>query len=81
MYYRKNFSEQFIKMASNCGGGSVVTLVCCHKLRAWWSAQSWLAALLSSLVVCQWVGPRTLWWFQLEDLSVDGMVGSRCFGC
>ena len=53
----------------------------CGGLRAWWSTQSRLAALLSSLVARRWVGLRTLWWFRLGGLSVDGMVGAWCFSC
>ena len=53
----------------------------CNGLRAWWSARSRLAALLSSLVARRWVGLRALWWFRLGDLSVGGMVGAWCFGC
>ena len=62
-------------------GGLAVALVCCGELHAWWSAQSRLAALLSSLIAHRWVGLRTLWWFRLGDLSVGGMVGAWCFGC
>ena len=33
-----------------------VALVYCDGLHAWWSGQFHLAALLSSLVACRWVG-------------------------
>ena len=48
----------------------------CNRLHAWWSTQSQLATLLSSLIACRWVGLNTLWRFQLKDLSsIDEMVG------
>ena len=53
----------------------------CNRLHAWWSTQSWLATLLSSLIACRWVVHLTLWWFILKDLSIDEMVGAWCFGC
>ena len=74
------FPAQFIEIVSHYGG-LAVTLVCCNGLRAWWSAQSRKAALLSSLVARRWVGLRALWQFLLGDLSVDGMVAAWCFGC
>ena len=58
-----------------------ITLMYCNRLHAWWSTQSRLATLLSSLIACRWVGLQTLWWFRLKDLSVDEMVGAWCFGC
>ena len=39
----------------------------CNRLHAWWSTQSGLATLLSSLIARRWVGPK--------DLSIDEMVG------
>ena len=39
-----------------------------------------MAALLSSLIACGWVGLRALWRFWLEELSVDELVGAWCFG-
>ena len=33
-----------------------------------------LLTLLSSLIAHRWVGPQTLWRFQLKDLYLDGMV-------
>ena len=51
------------------------------RLHAWWSTQSQLATLLSSLIARQWVGLQTLWWFRLKDLSIDEMAGAWCFGC
>ena len=58
-----------------------ITLMYCNRLHAWWSTQSRLATLLSSLIACRWVGLQTLWRFRLKDLSIDGMVGAWCFGC
>ena len=52
----------------------------CNRLHAWWSTQSRLATLLSSLIARRWVGLQTLWWFPLKDLSIDEMVGALCFG-
>ena len=43
--------------------GLLSPLMYCNRLHAWWSNQSWLATLLSSLVARQWVGPQTLWRF------------------
>ena len=48
---------------------------------AWWSTQSRLTPLLSSLIARRWVGLQTLWWFELIDLSIDKMVRAWCFGC
>ena len=50
-------------------------------LNAWWSTQSRLGTLLSSLIACGWVGLQTLWRFGLKYLSIDEMVGAWCFGC
>ena len=58
-----------------------ITLMYCNRLHAWWSSQSQLATLLSSLIACRWVRLQTLWWFWLKDLSIDEMVGAWCFGC
>ena len=58
-----------------------ITLIYCNRLHAWWSTQSRLATLLSSLIARQWVRLQTLWWFPLKDLSIDEMVGAWCFGC
>ena len=58
-----------------------IILMYCSRLHAWWSTQSLLATLLSSLITRQWVGLQTLWWFRLKDLSIDEMVGAWCFGC
>ena len=52
-----------------------------NRLHAWWSTQSRLATLLSSLNARRWVGLLTLWRFRLKDLSFDEMVGAWCFGC
>ena len=37
-----------------------ITLMYCNRLHAWWSTQSWLATLLSSLIARRWVGFQTL---------------------
>ena len=58
-----------------------ITLMYCNSLHAWWSTQSWLATLLSSLIARRWVGLQTLWWSRLKDLSIDEMVEAWCFGC
>ena len=58
-----------------------ITLMYCNRLHAWWSTQSRLATLLSSLIARRWVWLQTLWWFRLKDLSIDEMVGAWCFGC
>ena len=47
----------------------------------WWSTQSRLVTLLSSLIARRWVGLQTLWQFRFKDLSIDEMVGAWCFGC
>ena len=52
----------------------------CNRLHAWWSTQSRLATLLSSLIARRWVRLQTLWWFRLKDLSIGEMVGAWCFG-
>ena len=51
----------------------------CNRLHAWWSTQSRLATLLSSLIARQWVGLQTLWQFRHKDLSIDEMVGAWYF--
>ena len=58
-----------------------ITLMYCNRLHAWWSTQSRLATLLSSLIARRWVRLQTLWWFPLKDLFIDEMVGAWCFGC
>ena len=58
-----------------------ITLMYCNRLHAWWSTQSRLATLLSSLIARRWVGLQTLWWFRLKHLSIDEMVVAWCFGC
>ena len=50
-------------------------------LHAWWSTQSRLATLLSSLITRGWVGLQTLWRLRLKCLSIAEMVGTWCFGC
>ena len=48
----------------------------CNRPHAWWSTQSRLATLLSSLIARRWVELQTLWRFRLKDLSIDEMVGA-----
>ena len=74
-----NFSAQFIKIISHYKK-LAITLMYCHRLHAWWSTQSRLATLLSSLIARRWVGLQTLWRFRLKDLSIDEMVGDWCLG-
>ena len=44
-----NFLAQFIKIIS-CYKKLAIALMYCNRLHAWWSTQSWLATLLSSLI-------------------------------
>ena len=53
----------------------------CNRLHAWWSTQSRLATLLSSLIARWWFELQTLWQFWLKYLSIDEMVGAWCVGC
>ena len=76
-----DFSAQFIKIISHYKKIDYITLMYCNRLHAWWSTQSQLATLLSSLMSCRWVRLQTLWRFWLKDLSIDEMVGAWCFGC
>ena len=75
-----NFSAHFVKFIPIIKR-LAITLMYCNRLHAWWSTQSRLATLLSSLIACRLVGLQTLWWFRLKDLSIDEMVGAWCFGC
>ena len=43
-----------------------IILMYCNRLHAWWSTQSRLATLLSSLIARRWVGLQTLWRFRHE---------------
>ena len=56
----------------------VITLMYCDRLHAWWSTQSRLTTLLSSLIACPWVEPQTIWRFRLKDLSIDERIGAWC---
>ena len=40
-------------------------------MHVWWSTQSWLATLLSSLIARRWFGLQTLWRIWLKDLSIS----------
>ena len=68
------------------GGGTFIstcywcTLVYCSRLFAWWSTQSGLETLLSSLITRRWVRLQTLWRYRLKDLSIDEMIGAWCIG-
>ena len=61
----------------------------CNRLHAWWSTQSRLATLLSSLIVCWWVRLQTLWRFRLKDFKYfywpfhggDSFVDYLCYFC
>ena len=54
-----NFSAQFIKK-NPIIKILVITNMYCNRLHAWWSTQSRLATLLSSLITRRWVGLQTL---------------------
>ena len=54
-----NFSAQFIKIIPIIKR-LAITLMYCNRLHAWWSTQSRLATLLSSLIARLWVGLQTL---------------------
>ena len=47
-----NFSEQFIKIIFHYKT-LAITLMYCNRLHAWWSTESRLATLLSSLIACR----------------------------
>ena len=53
----------------------------CNRLHGWWSTQSRLVTLLSSIIARRLVGLQTLWWFRLKELSVDKMVAARFMSC
>ena len=55
-----NFSAQFIKIMFHYKKRLAITLMHCIRLPAWWSTQSRLATLLSSLIARLWVGLQTL---------------------
>ena len=54
-----NFSAQFINIVSHYKR-LAITFMYCSRLHAWWSTQSRLATLLSSLIARWWVGLQTL---------------------
>ena len=74
------FSAQFIKIIFHYKKIGY-NIIYCSRLHAWWSTQSRLATLLSSLIARRWVGLQTLWRFRLKDVSIDEMVGALCFCC
>ena len=45
-----NFLAQFIKIISHYKKRLAITLMYCNRLHAWWSTQSLLSTLLSSLI-------------------------------
>ena len=53
-----NFSAQFIRIIPR--QRLAITLMYGSRLLAWWSTQSRLTTLLSSLITRQWVGPQTI---------------------
>ena len=86
------FSVQFIKLISHYKI-LAIRLMYCNRLHAWWSIQSRLATLLSSLIARPWVGLQILWRFRLKALSIDeigmglmlwllsGSLGFTCWIC
>ena len=58
-----------------------ITLMYRNRLHAWWSTQSRLATLLSSLFARRWVGLQILWRSRLKDWSIDEIVVAWYFGC
>ena len=74
-----NFSAQFIKIISRYKKIGY-TLMYCNRLHAWWSTQSRMATLFSSLIARRWVGLQTLWGFRLKDLLMR-WYGAWYFGC
>ena len=50
-----NFVAQFIKIISHYKR-LAITLMYCNRLHTWWSTQSRLATLLSSLIARRWIG-------------------------
>ena len=52
-----------------------------NRLHASWPTHTWLAALLSSLIARWRVGPQTLWWFRIKDLSIDERVRAWSMLC
>ena len=54
------FSAQFIKIISHYKKIGYNINVCFNRLHAWWSTQSRLATLLSSLIVRRWVVLQTI---------------------
>ena len=54
-FFQRSLLKQYLIMK-----GLATTLMLCNRLHAWCSTQSRLAALLSFLIACQWVGLKTL---------------------
>ena len=75
-----NLSAQFIKIISHYKK-LAITLMYCNRLHVWWSTQSRLATLLSSLIACWWVRLQNLRRFRLKDLSINERVGAISFDC
>ena len=72
-----NFEESFWRSLLNIKCLAIRSMHC-NKLHTWWSTQSQLATLLSSVIARQRVGPQTLGWFRLKDLSIDERFGAYC---
>ena len=70
-----NFSAPFIKIFSQFKKiGYNFNIL--QQTAAWWSTQSQLTILLSSLIARRWVRLQILWRFQLKDLSIDEIIGA-----
>ena len=61
-----SFSGQHSKTISHYKKILVITLIYCNRLPSWWSTQSWLTTLLSSLIARRRVGPQTLYGSDLK---------------
>ena len=71
-----NFSARFVGVVSHCKKG-LLWLWCtyCDRLHAWWSTQSRLATLLSSLIARRCAGLQTLTGSDLETCLLMGWWG------
>ena len=58
-----------------------ITLMYCNKLRAWWSTQSRLATLLSSLIAHRWVGGSIVVDFLFIVTPIVGVCNCSMFCC
>ena len=73
-----NFSAQFIEIISHYKK-DWLTLMHCSRLHAWWSTQSRLATLLSSLIALRWIGLQTLRRFRLKYTIHNKFSSFLCF--